>query len=115
MIPVIDLRTYLKLPPKQSDQPDVIIILNIYGRRVGMIVDSVRDVIYIPNQEITQLTETLNTIDIAYIEGVIHLQQEIVMLLNLETLINQNQIQAIYRGIDKGRNNKSSDKSVTNT
>ncbi len=44
IVPIIDLRMKFGMPDPRYDQFTVVIILNLHGREVGMVVDSVSDV-----------------------------------------------------------------------
>ncbi len=106
IIPIMDMRIRFHIPQEEGGETSVIIILRIYGQKVGIVVDSVSDVIYVPNHEIAPLVENLSIIDAEFIEGVININEEILMILDLETLFNQKQISAIYRGINKGQQSR---------
>ena len=45
IVPVLDLRIKFKLPQASYDEFTVVIILNVAGRVVGVVVDSVSDVL----------------------------------------------------------------------
>lgn len=110
IIPVMDLRICLSIPEQQTNIDDVIIILSLYNKLVGIIVDHVSEVIFVPHHQIATLTGNMSVIDARFIEGVIDLDGEILMLLDLEALLQKDQLSSIYRGIEKGRGHTSSNR-----
>lgn len=57
VIPVIDLRARFGLPPKDGDEQDRIIVVDIDGVKTGYRVDSVREVLKIPRGDIEKISE----------------------------------------------------------
>src|SRR6195952_5849564 len=57
IIPVVDMRIKFKLGTPVYDQFTVVIILNIGGRIVGMVVDSVSDVTTLTPEQVKQAPE----------------------------------------------------------
>src|SRR5471032_2374381 len=57
IVPIIDMRIKFKLGEPTYDQFTVVIVLNIGGRVVGMVVDSVSDVITLSAEQIKPAPE----------------------------------------------------------
>ena len=86
IIPVINIRKRFCLPEKEIEPSDQFIIANTSKRLVALVVDSVTDVIQHPGQEIISAEEILPGID--YIEGVIKIKSDIILIHNLEQFLS---------------------------
>ena len=69
IVPIVDMRLRFGLPDVKYDSFTVVIILNIAHRTVGMVVDSVSDVLELPAGQIKPAPEFNGAIDAAYITG----------------------------------------------
>lgn len=69
IVPIVDMRLRFGLPDVKYDSFTVVIILNIAHRTVGMVVDSVSDVLELPPGHIKPAPEFNGAIDAAYITG----------------------------------------------
>jgi purine-binding chemotaxis protein CheW len=70
IVPIIDLR--LKLGCESSEYGDftVVIVLNVRGRVIGAVVDSVSDVLELGKEQIKPAPELSSSIDANYITGI---------------------------------------------
>ncbi|WP_422563890.1 chemotaxis protein CheW, partial [Ideonella sp.] len=69
IVPIVDMRLRFGLPDVQYNSFTVVIILNIAHRTVGMVVDSVSDVLELAHGQIKPAPEFNGAIDAAYITG----------------------------------------------
>ena len=69
IVPIVDMRLRFGLPDVKYDSFTVVIILNVAHRTVGMVVDSVSDVLELPANQIKHAPEFNGAIDAAYITG----------------------------------------------
>jgi len=69
IVPIVDMRLRFELPEVKYDAFTVVIILNIAHRTVGMVVDSVSDVLELPAGQIKPAPEFNGAIDASYITG----------------------------------------------
>lgn len=88
VIAVIDLRKRFELEPKEHNQSTRIIVINIHNKKVGIIVDSVLEVLRIGKKRI----ETPPAICEAQgagrlLEGIVNLNGRLIMMINLENLL----------------------------
>jgi purine-binding chemotaxis protein CheW len=70
IVPIIDLR--LKLGCEQAEYNDftVVVVLNVRGRVVGAVVDSVSDVLELGRDNIKPAPELNSSVDASYITGI---------------------------------------------
>jgi len=91
VIPIINLRRRLGLEDKESDKDSRIIIVEIGDTIFGFIVDSVSEVLRIPENTIQPPPETISEIDSKNISGISKLEDRLLIILDLEnTLICDN-------------------------
>ena len=69
IVPIVDMRLRFGLSDVQYNSFTVVIILNIANRTVGMVVDSVSDVLELGGDAIKPAPEFNGAIDAAYITG----------------------------------------------
>ena len=69
IVPIVDMRVRFRLEDVKYDSFTVVIILNIGGRTVGMVVDSVSDVLELGGDAIKPAPEFNGAIEASYITG----------------------------------------------
>ncbi|WP_395699241.1 chemotaxis protein CheW [Aquabacterium sp.] len=69
IVPIVDMRVRFALEDVRYDAFTVVIILNVAGRTVGIVVDSVSDVLELRGDQIKPAPEFNGQIDSAYITG----------------------------------------------
>lgn len=98
VIPIIDLRTRLKLEKKEHDKDTRIIVVEISGRTVGFIVDAVKEVLRIPMNITEAPPELVTGIDSEFIRAVGKLEDRLLILIDLEkvlTVSDQEKLQEV--------------------
>ena len=70
IVPILDLRLKFELIEASYDNFTVVIILNVAGRTVGAVVDSVSDVLELSAKEIKPAPEFNGAVDASYIVGI---------------------------------------------
>lgn len=88
IVPVIDLRLKLRLKEARYDAFTVMIVLNVEDRVVGIVVDSVSDVIPLSQEQIRPTPEFGASVDTRFISGIGTVDDRMLILLDIETLIN---------------------------
>jgi len=69
IVPIVDLRLKFNLGEAKYDAFTVVIVLNVLGRVVGVVVDSVSDVLELSAAEIKPAPEFSSLLDAGYITG----------------------------------------------
>ncbi len=87
IVPIIDMRLKFKLGTPVYDQFTVVIILNIAGRVVGMVVDSVSDVITLSGDQIKPAPEMGAAVNVNYLIGLGALDQRMLILVDIDVLM----------------------------
>jgi purine-binding chemotaxis protein CheW len=85
--PIVDIRAALTgVSLKQTDVTRIIIV-KVYDKEIGLVVDAATDVLELPPESIEH-TNLLETNDISYLLGVSKLENRLVILLNIEKLLD---------------------------
>ncbi|PWF48671.1 chemotaxis protein CheW [Massilia glaciei] len=92
IIPVIDMRIKLKLGTPVYDQFTVLIILNIGGRVMGMLVDSVSDVTTLMPDQVTAAPEMGTAFNSDYLVGHGTIDERMLILVDIDKLMSSGEI-----------------------
>ena len=87
VVPIIDLRARFSMTEKAYDQFTCIVVVNVGDRVVGLVVDTVSDVLNIPTDSIADPPELASGGDASCITGMGKLGERIVMLLDTGKLV----------------------------
>ena len=88
IVPILDLRIKFRLEQANYDEFTVVIILNVAGRVVGVVVDSVSDVLTLATESIRPTPEFASgTFDTKYITGLATVDERMLILLDIEKLM----------------------------
>ncbi len=88
IVPVIDLRMRLGLPPGAYSVAARIIILQVEKRRIGMIVDSAREVLRFPAEQVLSPPEMMHGLSGKYLTGVVVQSDRTILILDLESVLH---------------------------
>lgn len=87
IVPVIDMRLKFRLQNAAYDALTVMIVLSVGGRVVGMVVDSVSDVVRLTGEQVRAVPEIAATIDRQFLTGIGTLDERMLILLDIERLM----------------------------
>lgn len=82
VVPVIDVRLKLHVEEKAYDDKTCIIIIEIYGERVGMIVDQVAEVVVLESSEMSAPPSASAQAHNDYLQSVAEIDDKIILLLD---------------------------------
>lgn len=88
IVPVIDMRLKFRLAHAEYNALTVMIVLNVAGRVVGMVVDSVSDVVQLEPEQVRTVPELGATIDRQFLTGIGTLDERMLILLDIERLMS---------------------------
>jgi purine-binding chemotaxis protein CheW len=97
IVPIIDMRIKFSHGAPVYDQFTVVIILHIGERVMGMVVDSVSDVITLTNEEIKPPPQLGTAINTDYLIGIGALDQRMLMLIDIARLMSAEDIGLIEK------------------
>ena len=90
VIPVMDLRKRFALPGKTTDEMSRIIVINWHREMVGILVDGVSEVIWLPQKSVEDPPAGATTIKSEFFTGIGKLGSRLLIILNLDTIIEIN-------------------------
>jgi len=88
IVPIIDLRLKLNCDTAEYNHFTVVIVLNVRGRVVGAVVDSVSDVLQLGGDTIRPAPQTNATIDTTFITGIGSVAERMLILMDIEALMS---------------------------
>lgn len=89
IIPVMDLRVKFGLQPREPDDDTRIIMLKFNEVTLGVIVDSVEEVVNFTEEELESVTSITNDRTMDYVIGIGKVGQHLVTVLNIEKLVTE--------------------------
>lgn len=99
IVPIVDMRIKFGLSQVDYNQFTVVIILNVAGRVVGIVVDSVSDVTSLGNDQVRPAPGMGSVIDTEYITGLGTLDERMLIMLDIEKLMNSGDMGLIEHSI----------------
>ena len=97
IVPIIDMRIKFNLGTPTYDQFTVVIILNIASRVMGMVVDSVSDVITLKPEQIKPTPEMGSVLDTDYLIGLGTLDDRMLILVDIDKLMSSTEMGLIEK------------------
>ncbi len=97
VVPVINLRARFGMPRISWDQQARIIVLDIKGRKVGLLVDAAREFLEISGKDVQPPPNTVSGISTQLLDGVAVLGDRLVLILDIEKLLSASEAEALPR------------------
>lgn len=92
IVPIVDLRLKFSVGEATYDEFTIVIMLHIGERIVGIVVDAVSDVINIGSDDVKPPPEFGVTFDSQYLHGLVPMNENMIILLNIEALISSKEL-----------------------
>ena len=87
IVPIVDLRLRLGCAGAEVNSFTVVIVLNVKGRVVGAVVDSVSDVVKLSHEAIKAAPEMASVVDARFITGIGSVAERMLILMDIESLM----------------------------
>jgi purine-binding chemotaxis protein CheW len=91
VVPVVNLRARMSLPPLDPSKTGTILVLDLAGTATGLLVDAVDAVVSIPAEDIVPASPLLAGLDGAWVEGFIVQGERVVTLLEATLIAGHGQ------------------------
>ena len=88
VVPVVNLRTRFNLPECEENNDTRYVVVEIGETRASLIVDSVQGVATIPLSKIEKPSNIVTDVDTLYLDGIAHLEEQLILIINLGETIN---------------------------
>ncbi len=95
IVPIVDLRIKFNLGKIDYDQFTVVIILNLGTRVVGVVVDSVSDVLTLTHEQIKAAPALSTGLDTRYIIGLGTVEERMLILVDIEKLMTSRDMELV--------------------
>jgi len=95
IVPIVDMRIKFKLGTPTYNQFTVVIILNIQDRVVGMVVDSVSDVISLTAEQIKAAPDMGGALNTDYLLGLGTVDERMIILVDIDRLMSSEEMGVI--------------------
>jgi purine-binding chemotaxis protein CheW len=87
IVPVVDLRLKFGFENAAYGETTVVIVLNIAERTVGVVVDSVSDVLALSPEQIRSAPEFATKVENAFVRGLASLDERMLIIADIERLM----------------------------
>src|SRR3990167_5253457 len=104
IVPIIDMRIKFNLGTPTYDQFTVVIILNIASRVMGMVVDSVSDVITLSPEQVKPAPEMGAVLDADYLIGLGTLDDRMLILVDIDKLMTGDEVSLVQQAASAVKN-----------
>jgi len=88
IVPIIDLRVKLNCNSADFNAFTVVIVLNIMGRVVGAVVDSVSDVLELSTDQVKPAPGMNAQVDMSFITGIANVGERMLILMDITALMS---------------------------
>lgn len=95
IIPVMDVRLRFKKESKEYNDRTCIVVIDIKGTSIGLIVDSVSEVLTIPEQDVVDPPNMNKGLNNRYIKKIGKVRNEVKLLLDCEKLLSEDELENI--------------------
>jgi purine-binding chemotaxis protein CheW len=95
VIPIVDLRKKFHLNKVSKDKDTRIVVVSCKGQDVGVIVDSVAEVLRISVDSIEPSSSVFNEDHLEHLQGIVKLENRLVILLDMDQVLSRQDIVAI--------------------
>jgi purine-binding chemotaxis protein CheW len=92
IVPIVDLRLKLGCETVEYNTFTVVIVLNVKGRVVGAVVDSVSDVLALEGESIKPAPEMSSAVDSGFITGIGSVSERMLILIDIEGLMSSDEM-----------------------
>jgi purine-binding chemotaxis protein CheW len=95
VLPIMDLRKRFEMAEYETGPFTVIIIVQIKSKVIGVVVDSVVDVVNLQQENLLEAPEESTELDSKFVKGLANLRGEMVILLDLEQLLAPDELEQL--------------------
>lgn len=94
IIPVMDMRSRFRLPAREYDSRTCVVVVNLDSRTIGLIVDRVSEVQVIPAEQVEPPPRSGKG-GCRYIQGIGKIDDQVKILLEVTTLLDEEELQEL--------------------
>ncbi|HHY37104.1 MAG TPA: purine-binding chemotaxis protein CheW [Firmicutes bacterium] len=95
VIPIVDLGRRFGLTPGADTGEQRFIVVEVRGNTVGIIVDSVTEVLAVAEENIKPPVENFASFDARYISGILALEERLIILIDIDKIFLEDELLAL--------------------
>jgi purine-binding chemotaxis protein CheW len=95
IVPIVDMRIKFHLSEARYDATTIVIILNLNKKMIGIVVDSVSDVIALPAEAIREAPRFGSAINTEFISGMATVDGNMLIMVDIQKLMSSDDLQLI--------------------
>jgi purine-binding chemotaxis protein CheW len=95
IVPIVDMRIKFRLSEARYDATTIVIILNLNKKMIGIVVDSVSDVIALPVEAIREAPRFGSAINTEFISGMATVDGNMLIVVDIQKLMSSDDLQLI--------------------
>jgi purine-binding chemotaxis protein CheW len=95
IIPLMDVRLRFSKPPREYDDRTCVIVIDFKGVSIGLIVDSVSEVITIPEEDISPLPGLNSGLGNRYVKNIGKIGSDVVLIIDCEKFLSADELEDI--------------------
>jgi len=99
VIPVIDLRSRFGIAEQEFTPDSRIVVLNVGSRTIGIVVDSVNEVLRVSHEQISPAPPTVASLGNEYMTGLVRLGEQLLILLDVDHLFGGEDASALEEAL----------------
>lgn len=99
IIPVMDIRLRFKKEPREYNDRTCVIVIDIKNVSVGLIVDTVSEVLTIPDEGIVEPPTINRGFNNRYIKSIGKVNNDVMLLLDCEKLLTNDELEVINEAV----------------
>lgn len=97
IVPIVDMRLRFNIGTSTYNDLTVVIILNIHDRIIGMVVDSVSDVVTLTPEQIKPAPDMGSALNTEYLIGLGTISERMLILVDIEKLMSSTDIGLLHQ------------------
>lgn len=97
VISVMDMRKRFHLESKEYDDRTCIIVVNVEEIAIGLLVDTVNEVLNIPEEQVDPPPKTHSGVKSSYIMGMGKVEKQVKILLDIEKILHEEEIEQVQQ------------------
>ena len=106
ILPIFDLRARFTGELTDATEKHVVVIIAVSNRIIGILADSVSDIITIKHNEIKPAPAMDNGVEAHFINGLIAVEERMVVLLEIDRLLDPSLIEEITENASRTKNSQ---------
>lgn len=88
LVPIVDLRRRFETPEVVYDQETRIVLVDFNGERLGLVVDSVTEVLRAPETAVSPPPAYIRGLAAEFVRGIVRVGERLVVLIDLDRILS---------------------------